>query len=89
MSKLTITVQQKSNKAQQWIEGSYQLPSSTTARLVRKDGSPQFTNTSSLKATARNLAKNLGRELEYVEPAKKAAKKSVKKAAPKSKASKK
>lgn len=87
-STLQVTVKQKSSKGQDWLEGSYQLPSSTVTKLARKDGSVQFPNSATLKSTARRLATALGREVEFVEPAKKAAKKSVKKAATKAKAKK-
>lgn len=81
--KLTVTVKQRTSGDKNWVEGSYQLPSSTSTKLARKDGSTQFPNSATLKATARRLATTLGAEVEFAEPAKKAAKKSVKKAAKK------
>lgn len=81
--KLTVTVKEKSSKGQTWLEGSYQLPSSSVTKLQRKDGSAQFPNSATLKQTARRLATTLNAEVEFAEPAKKAAKKSVKKAAAK------
>jgi hypothetical protein len=78
--KLSVTVKERSDKTgSKWVEGSYQLPSSTAAKLARKDGSTQFPNAGTLKQTARRLATTLGAEVEFVEPAKVAAKKSVKK----------
>jgi hypothetical protein len=78
MSTLKVTVKQKSAKGATTLEGSYQLPGSTAAKLSRKDGSTQFPNRATLNQTARRVAGVLGWELEFVEPAKKAAKKSVK-----------
>lgn len=73
--KLTVTLKKKGETG---VEGTYRLPSSSAAKLQRKDGSSQFPNTSALKTTAHRLGKTLGLEVEFVEPARKAAKKSVK-----------
>ena len=84
MNKLTVTVRQRTVKGDTpstGVEGTYQLPSSTTAKLARKDGVTLFPNRGSLAQAAKRLATTLGWEAELVEPQKKAAKKSVKKAA--------
>lgn len=86
MSKLTVTVKQRTIKGETTttgVEGIYQLPSSTTAKLARKDGTTVFPNRGSLAQAAKRLATTLGWESELVEPQKKAAKKSVKKVAAK------
>lgn len=90
MATLTVTVKQKTAKTGETsLEGSFQLPSSTTTKLSRKDGKTQFPNRASLNQAAKRVATALGWELAYEEPAKKAAKKSVKTAtAPKAKAPK-
>jgi hypothetical protein len=75
---LNITVKQRTTKGQTSLEGSYQLPSSSPAKLSRKDGSTQFPNRSTLNQAANRLATTLGWEVQFNEPAKKAAKKSVK-----------
>ena len=78
MSTLTVTVKQKTSKDQTTLEGSYQLPGSTVAKLAKKDGTTQFQNRATLNQTAKKVATTLGWELKFAEPAKKAAKKSVK-----------
>ncbi len=86
MTKLTVTVKQRTAKGEttsSGVEGVYQLPSSTTAKLARKDGTTLFPNRGSLSQAAKRLATTLGWEAELVEPQKKAAKKSVKQAASK------
>lgn len=74
MNKLTITVKQKGND----IEGSYQLPGSTAAKISNKDGKTTFPNRGSLTQAAKKLAKVFNWETEFVQPQKKAAKKSLK-----------
>lgn len=68
--------------------GSVSLPNVAGARLSRKDGETTFPTKSALTTVARSLAKKLGAEVEYAEPAKKAAKKAptAKKKAPAKKA---
>jgi hypothetical protein len=78
MATLTVTVKQKSSKGVSSLEGSFQLPASTTTKLSRKDGKTNFTNRAALNVAAKKVATALGWELSYEEPAKKAAKKSVK-----------
>ena len=74
MATMQVTVRETNGT----FEGSVGLPGLRTTKLVRKDGSVAFPNTSALKATARSLATRLGLTVEYVVPAKKAAKKSAK-----------
>jgi hypothetical protein len=69
--------------------GTVSLPNVAGARLSRKDGETTFPTKSALTTVARSLAKKLGAEVEYAEPAKKAAKKTpTAKKAPAKKATK-
>jgi hypothetical protein len=88
MSTLTVTVKQRSAKGASTLEGSYQLPGSTSTKLAKKDGTTQFKDRASLNQTARRVAKALGWKLEFSEPLAKAAKKSVKSKTSKPKAKK-
>lgn len=72
MATLKVTVRESKD----CFEGSVSIPGLRTTKLVRKDGSTSFPNTSALKTTARGLATRLGMTVEYVE--RKAAKKSIK-----------
>ena len=85
MSTLTVTVKERTSKGKTSVEGSYQLPSSTTTKLQRKDGSTSFPKRAAMNQSARRLATALGWKLAYNEPTKKAAKKSVKSKTSKSK----
>lgn len=78
MSKLTITVKERTSQGNTGLEGVFQLPNSTSAKLTRKDGSTLFPNRGTLSQAAKRFASNLGMEAELVAPQKKAAKKSVK-----------
>jgi hypothetical protein len=82
MSTLTVTVKQRTTKVGETtstgVEGTYQLPNSTTARIARKDGTTLFPNRGSLSQAAKRLAAVLGWESELVDPQKKVAKKSMK-----------
>lgn len=78
MSTLTVTISDRSTKGQSGVEGSYQLPGSTKARLAQKDGKTLFPNRGSLSQAARRLAATLGWKAELVDPTKKIAKKATK-----------
>lgn len=78
MSKLIVTVKQKTTNGSTGVEGYYKLAGSTPARLQRKDGGTVFPNRGSLSQAAKRLATTIGYEAELAEPQKKAAKKSVK-----------
>jgi hypothetical protein len=80
MSKFTVTVKNRSSKGTTTgVEGIYQLPNSTPAKLARKDGTTVFPNCGSLTQAAMRLATAIGWQVEMNDPQKKAAKKSVKK----------
>ena len=80
MSKFTVTVKNRlSNGTATGVEGFYQLPNSTPAKLARKDGSTVFPNCGSLTQAAMRLATAIGWQVEMHDPQKKAAKKAAKK----------
>jgi|688.fasta_scaffold17329_3 hypothetical protein len=78
MSKLIVTLKSRTTGTNTGVEGVYQLPNSSPAKLARKDGTTVFPNRGSLTQAAKRLANTLGWEYEVAELQKKAAKKSVK-----------
>lgn len=81
MRTLTVTVKQRTVKGETTttaLEGVYQLPSSTTAKLARKDGTTLFPNRGALSQAAKRLAATLGWQAELVDPQQKKAAKTVK-----------
>lgn len=84
MSKFTVTLKTRTG-ATNGVEGVYQLPNSSPAKLARKDGTTVFPNRGSLVQAAKRLASSISWDYEIVETQKKAAKKSVKPVAVKSK----
>lgn len=82
MSKLIVTVKNRMVKGiSVGLEGSYQLPNSTPAKLARKDGTTVFPNRGLLTQAAQRLATALDWTYEMAEPVKKATNKKVKVAA--------
>lgn len=78
MTTLTVTVKNRTSGTTTGVEGVYQLPNSSPAKLARKDGSTVFPNRGSLTQAAQRLANTLGWQYEISDVQKKAAKKSVK-----------
>lgn len=79
MSKLNVTVSQKTSEGQEYFEGVVSISKLAPTKIVRSDGTTRFTNRSALTSAAKAIAKSLSLEVEFVEPTRKAAKKSSKK----------